>query len=113
MLSKKTLGQMAAAAVFGSLLLASPALAGPGRIARRKENQQDRIAQGVKSGQLTAGETARLERKEAGLNREISGMRQENGGKLTAADRALINHQQNHLSRDIYRQKHDGQTQPH
>ena len=28
------------------------------------ENQQDRIAQGVGSGQLTAGETANLERKE-------------------------------------------------
>ena len=31
-------------------------------IQKRKENQQDRIAQGVKSGQLTAGETARLDR---------------------------------------------------
>ena len=30
-------------------------------IAERKENQQDRIAQGIKSGQLTAGETAKLE----------------------------------------------------
>jgi len=45
-----------AAAVAGSLLLASPALAGPGRIAQRKENQQQRIGQGVRSGQLTAGE---------------------------------------------------------
>ena len=33
----------------------------PGTIHQRKENQQDRIAQGVKSGQLTAGETAHLE----------------------------------------------------
>ncbi|MGA2103047.1 MAG: hypothetical protein ABSG34_18200, partial [Candidatus Sulfotelmatobacter sp.] len=31
----------------------------------RKENQQDRIAQGVESGQLTAGETTNLEKKEA------------------------------------------------
>lgn len=108
-----SLRRMAAAVVSGALLLASPALAGPGRIARRKENQQDRIAQGIKSGQLTAGETARLERKEAGLNREIRGMRQLNGGKLTPKERALVNHQQNRLSRDIYRQKHDGQTQPH
>jgi len=34
----------------------------------RKENQQDRIANGVKSGQLTAGETANLEKKQAALN---------------------------------------------
>lgn len=32
-------------------------------IQQRKENQQDRIAQGVKSGELTAGETTNLEKK--------------------------------------------------
>ncbi|HEY1925514.1 MAG TPA: hypothetical protein VGG58_09680, partial [Candidatus Acidoferrum sp.] len=36
---------------------------GPGEVGQRKENQQDRIAQGVKSGQLTAGETAKLEKR--------------------------------------------------
>jgi len=30
-------------------------------VGQRKENQQNRIAQGVQSGQLTAGETANLE----------------------------------------------------
>lgn len=35
------------------------------RVAVRKENQQKRIAQGVKSGQLTPGETAKLERKKS------------------------------------------------
>src|SRR6266851_1663505 len=39
-------------------------------IAQRKENQQDRIANGVKSGQLTPGETANLENKEAAINKE-------------------------------------------
>ncbi len=39
-------------------------------INQRKENQQDRIAQGVKSGELTAGETANLEKKESNLNRK-------------------------------------------
>ena len=38
----------------------------PGRnINKRQENQQDRIAQGIKSGQLTPRETARLEKQEA------------------------------------------------
>jgi len=112
MKNKKMLGWVAAAAVSGSFLLVSPALAGPGRIARRKENQQDRIAQGIKSGQLTAGEAARLERKESLLNGEIRDMRKLNGGKLTPGERALVNRQQNRLSRQIYRQKHDAQTQP-
>jgi len=51
------------------------------KIADRKENQQDRIAQGVKSGQLTAGETARLETKESRLNKEIRTDRAASGGK--------------------------------
>ena len=55
-------------------------------VARRKENQQDRIAQGVKSGQLTAGETSKLETKEAALNRETKADRAASGGKLTAAE---------------------------
>jgi hypothetical protein len=80
-------------------------------INQRRENQQDRIAQGVNSGQLTAGETARLEGKEAGLNREIHNDRAANGGHLTAGERAQVNRQQNRLSRQIYRDKHNGRTQ--
>ena len=36
-------------------------------IAQRKEHQQDRIANGVQSGLLTAGESANLEKKEAAI----------------------------------------------
>jgi hypothetical protein len=85
---------------------------GTGEIAQRKENQQDRIAQGVASGQLTAGETARLEGKESALNQETRDMRSLDGGKLTTGDKAVVNQQQNRLSGDIYAQKHDAQTQP-
>ena len=77
----------------------------------RQENQQDRIAQGVQSGQLTAHETANLEHKEAGLNHEIRQDRRANGGNLTNKEKAQINHQQNKLSRQIYRKKHNGRTQ--
>jgi hypothetical protein len=80
-------------------------------IAQRKANQQARIAQGVKSGQLTAHETANLERKEAKLNQETREMRAENGGKLTPAEKAKVTRQQNHLSRQIYRKKHNARTQ--
>ncbi len=34
----------------------------------RKENQQDRIANGVNSGELTAGETTNLEKKKSSMN---------------------------------------------
>jgi hypothetical protein len=79
-------------------------------IAQRKENQQDRIANGVKSGQLTAGETANLETKEAAINGETKADRAANGGKLTAAEKAKINKQQNNLSKQIYKDKHNANT---
>jgi len=80
-------------------------------INQRKENQQDRIASGVNSGQLTAGETANLETKESALNKEGHNMRAADDGKLTAADRAKLQHQQNKLSKKIYNKKHNGRTQ--
>jgi len=78
---------------------------------QRRENQQDRIAQGVQSGQLTAGETARLEGKEARLNQEIRRDRLDHNGHLTQPEKAQVNRQQNRLSRQIYRDKHNGRTQ--
>ena len=76
----------------------------------RKENQQDRIANGVESGQLTAGETANLEHKEAGLNKEIRNDREANGGNLTNNEKAQINRQQNRLSNQIHNDKHNAAT---
>jgi hypothetical protein len=80
-------------------------------VGKRAENQQDRIAQGIKSGQLTAGETANLERKDAAINHEISADRKANGGKLTGAEKAQINRQQNRVSGQIYRDKHNARRQ--
>jgi hypothetical protein len=84
---------------------------GNNEVGQRRENQQDRIAQGVKSGQLTAGETAKLENQQQGINKEVSGMRQANGGKLTQADKKAVNQQQNQASKNIYNKKHNARTQ--
>jgi hypothetical protein len=83
----------------------------PATINQRKENQQDRIANGVASGQLTAGETANLEKKESNLNKEEKLMRSEDNGKLTGADRKVLNQQQNQLSNQIYKDKHNAAVQ--
>jgi hypothetical protein len=80
-------------------------------VGKRAENQQDRIAQGVKSGQLTAGEASNLERKEKGINREVRNDRTANGGNLTAQERRQVNRQQNHVSNQIYNKKHNGRRQ--
>ena len=76
-----------------------------------KENQQDRIGQGVKSGQLTSRETAHLENREANVHREVRNDRAANGGKLTGQERRQVNRQQNRTSRAIYRDKHNGRKQ--
>jgi hypothetical protein len=83
----------------------------PPTINQRKENKQDRIAQGIKSGQLTAGETSRHEYQEAGINKEEQGMRaQGDNGHLTKQDRKTIKQQakpgvQTDLSRQTQRQE--------
>jgi len=79
---------------------------GNNEVGQRRENQQDRIAQGIASGKLNAGQTARLEKGEAGINHEVAADRAANGGKLSGAEKAQVNHQQNIASRKIYRDKH-------
>ena len=94
-------------AVAALVALALPAVAQEtgAQAQRRKANQQARIAQGVRSGQLTRGETRNLESQERGINREERNMRAANGGRLTRADRATLQRQQNHVSREIRRDK--------
>jgi len=75
-------------------------------IGARRENQQDRIANGIASGKLNAAQTARLERGESGINKEIASDRAANGGKLTPGEKKQINRQQNAMSGRIYRAKH-------
>ena len=76
--------------IFQSMAIVAAALtfvlsaSAQGRIEQRKDNQQARIANGIKNGSLTAGESARLEGREAGLNRQIHNERAANGGHLTA-----------------------------
>lgn len=78
-------------------------------INQRKDNQQERIGNGVENGSLTAGEATRLEKKETQINREENRMKSD--GNFTAAERARIRNQQSHLSKQIYNQKHDAQVQ--
>jgi hypothetical protein len=82
-----------------------------GKVQQREENQQKRIAQGVKSGKLTPHETARIEHNESKINKEVRRDRRANGGTLTSQEKARVSRQQNRVSKEIYNQKHDGQTQ--
>jgi hypothetical protein len=73
----------------------------------RQENQRDRIAQGVRSGELTRPETRRLVRGQEHLRRMER--RAEADGDVTARERARLHREANQQSRRIRRQKHDAQ----
>lgn len=77
-------------------------------ISQRRENQQQRIAKGIQTGRLNARQTARLERREASIGRQVRLMRAANHGRLTRRNRTRLNHRLNRSSRAIYRAKHRG-----
>ncbi len=93
------------AMMLSTAAITSTAWGGP--IRYREHRQQVRIAQGVRSGELTPRETARLEKQEAKLNYEVAEFREANGGKLTPGERIKVERQQNYLSREIFRAKHN------
>jgi len=98
---------------FLSVLLSAGvmlATANAATIAKRRTNQQARIAQGARSGQLTKHETARLERHQAHITRQVHRDRAANGGHLTTGERRQVRHEQNRNSRQIYRAKHNARV---
>jgi uncharacterized membrane protein YebE (DUF533 family) len=76
----------------------------------RQVRQQERIGQGIKSGELTGKEAVRLEREERAVRVEERAYKAD--GKLTPAERKDLHQDLNKVSSDIYKQKHDGQTRP-
>jgi hypothetical protein len=91
---------------------AGPGVVDPGhprvnQVNRREERQQDRIANGIKDGQLTPGEASRLEKGESRIqNQEKRDMKAHNG-HLTKAEQNKLNREENHESRHIYHAKHN------
>ena len=76
----------------------------------REANQDQRIANGLRSGQMTSGEAARAERTQANIDQQVHNDRMANGGKLTQQERQQINSEQNGASRQIYDEKHNANT---
>jgi uncharacterized membrane protein YebE (DUF533 family) len=88
---------------------ALPVLAQPNtpNIDQRQANQQQRIDQGVKSGELTGKEAARLEKgQERVQNMETKAKAD---GKVTPKERERIENAQNKESKKIHKEKHDRQ----
>lgn len=73
---------------------------------QRNINQQNRIEQGVQSGQLTNKEAAKLERGQARVNRAEA--RAGADGHVGAREQARIQHRENVQSQRIFKDKHNG-----
>jgi hypothetical protein len=95
----------AVAMALAGLAMAQPATP---NLDKREANQQQRIDQGVASGQLNAKETSRLESREAKLAADEAAAKAD--GKVTRAERVKLQREAHRNSRAIHRQKHDGHT---
>ncbi len=76
-------------------------------IDQRQANQQQRIDQGVKSGELTGKEAARMEKGQARVQAMEDKAKAD--GKVTPKERARLEKAQNKQSRRIAHEKHDRQ----
>jgi hypothetical protein len=74
----------------------------------RNINQQQRIEQGLQSGQLTTREAARLEKQEGKI--ESMEARALHDGNVSRNEARHIDQAQDRVSRNIYQEKHDAQT---
>jgi hypothetical protein len=75
---------------------------------QRDVNQQQRIEQGLQSGQLSTKEAGSLERQEQHVDSMEA--RDLKNGPMTAGEQARLNSAQNRVSGDIYADKHNGVT---
>jgi len=80
------------------------------RVNARQHKQHARIAQGVKSGELTKAEAKDLRGDQRGIRKEERAFKSD--GKLTKDERQELNQDQNAASKEIYQEKHDSQERP-
>ncbi|MEZ5497864.1 MAG: hypothetical protein R3E77_00405 [Steroidobacteraceae bacterium] len=94
--------------VAAALALSGPVFAGTPALDQREANQAQRIRQGVRSGELTRAETARVIKGQRQLRRMER--RAKSDGVVTASERARLQHKANKESRRIYRKKHNDRS---
>lgn len=73
---------------------------------QRNVNQEKRIEQGVQSGALTQRETAQLERGQANVDQKESSAAK--NGHISAGEQGAIQRKEDHQSKRIHADKHNG-----
>ena len=91
--------------IFAAMAFTASPLYADGGIEKRMENQEQRIQQGVNSGQLTPKEASKLEAEQAKIRQSEEKMKAD--GKLTKRERKKLNKQQDKASHHIAKLKHN------
>lgn len=76
------------------------------QVNHREQNQQNRIANGIKNDKLTAKQAAHLEKGQQRLENNEKKDMAANNGHLTKADQHQLNREANRQSKQIYKDKH-------
>ncbi|GAC1414879.1 MAG: hypothetical protein NVSMB6_17120 [Burkholderiaceae bacterium] len=71
------------------------------QVNNRLENQHDRIAKEVKEGEMSKASAARLTAKDRKIRQEERLMASQHGGHLTKGEQAVLNRQENAVSKQI------------
>jgi hypothetical protein len=85
---------------------------GNSEVGQRQSNQQQRIANGVRSERMSSGEAARAENQQQRINQQVQADRQANGGQLTQQEHQQVNREQNHASQQIQRENNNEHQAP-
>ena len=78
----------------------------------RRHDEQARIQQGDRSGQITRAGNRNLQAHQRAIHNQERADRAADGGHLTARDRHQLAREQNRQSARIYRDKHNAATRP-
>ena len=97
------------AATFSAIVVPVFAQTATPRIDAREQHQQQRIANGVASGQLTAKETQNLEARETRL--QANEQADKADGVVSGKERRQLKREENRDSRAIARKKHNNKLQ--
>ena len=98
--------------IAASLAILLPLAASAQEVRDREARQQQRIGQGLASGQITANGAARIENRERRINASRRADLASNGGRLTAGEYRNLNRRENAASAQIYTDKHNNVAQP-
>ena len=105
---KKSIVYIGVVGILLSYISVASAQTATPRINKRERNQERRIRQGERSGQLTPVEAGRLQAQENQIRQQKRADKAD--GVVTPQERRTLRREENQTSRAIYRKKHNNRA---